>query len=74
MKDQQELLQSYTIGNLELPNRVIMAPMTRSRADNEYSRPTEDLHAVYYKQRASAGLIITEGSQISQEAVGYINT
>ena len=47
--------------------------MTRSRADNQEKAPT-DLHAEYYKQRASAGLIITEGSQISQEAVGYINT
>jgi len=74
MKEQQELLQPYTLGNLELPNRVVMAPMTRSRANNEHNRPVNDLHGMYYQQRASAGLIITEGSQISKEAVGYINT
>lgn len=50
-----------------------MAPMTRSRADNPGNSPTK-LHATYYKQRAGAGLIITEGSQISKQAVGYINT
>lgn len=50
-----------------------MAPLTRSRADNPDNAPT-DLHAEYYRQRASAGLIISEGSQISKRAVGYINT
>ncbi|MDB4293392.1 alkene reductase [Maribacter sp.] len=74
MKKEQELLKPCTLGNLQLPNRVVMAPMTRSRADNEHNRTTEDLHGVYYTQRASAGLMITEGSQISKEAVGYINT
>ncbi|MEX2592289.1 MAG: alkene reductase, partial [Anditalea sp.] len=69
----QPLLESLQIGDLELKNRVIMAPMTRSRADNPENAPTS-LHAKYYKQRASAGLIITEGSQISKKAVGYINT
>ena len=71
---EQELLQPYTLGHLELPNRVVMAPMTRSRADNKHNKPTSDLHGVYYKQRASAGLVITEGAQISKEAVGYVNT
>lgn len=74
MKKEQELLKPYTLGTLQIPNRVVMAPMTRSRADNDHNRPIEDLHGVYYTQRASAGLIITEGSQISKEAVGYINT
>ncbi|MFZ0488650.1 MAG: alkene reductase [Salegentibacter sp.] len=69
----QALLQSYKMGGLDLPNRVVMAPMTRSRADNPENKPTE-LHAEYYKLRASAGLIITEGSQVSKDAVGYINT
>ncbi|MGB8375669.1 MAG: alkene reductase, partial [Salegentibacter sp.] len=69
----QALLQSYKMGGLELPNRVVMAPMTRSRANNPENKPTE-LHAEYYKLRASAGLIITEGSQVSKDAVGYINT
>ena len=69
----QALLQSYKMGDLDLPNRVVMAPMTRSRADNPENKPTE-LHAEYYKLRASAGLIITEGSQVSKDAVGYIKT
>ena len=60
--------------NIQLKNRVIMAPMTRSRADNEGNVPTDELHGLYYEQRASAGLVITEGSQVSKEAVGYINT
>ena len=51
-----------------------MAPMTRSRADNKEKVATGDLQGLYYEQRASAGLIITEGSQVSKEAVGYINT
>ena len=54
-------------------NRVIMAPMTRSRADNPENAPT-NLHAEYYRQRSSAGLIISEGAQISKRGVGYINT
>lgn len=51
-----------------------MAPMTRSRADSSGNIPTDDLHGLYYEQRASAGLIITEGSQVSTKAVGYIHT
>jgi N-ethylmaleimide reductase len=69
----QSLLSAYE-GNIKLKNRIVMAPMTRSRANNKENRPTEELHVPYYAQRASAGLIITEGSQVSQEAVGYINT
>jgi N-ethylmaleimide reductase len=69
----QPLLEKLQLGDLELKNRVIMAPMTRSRADNPGNVPTE-LHATYYSQRASAGLLITEGSQVSKIAVGYINT
>ncbi len=74
MKIDQPLLQPLKMGNLELPNRVIMAPMTRSRAQNANNAPTEYLHAEYYTQRATAGLIITEGSQVSKRAVGYIHT
>lgn len=69
----QPLLQPLELGDLKLNNRVIMAPMTRSRADNPENAPTA-IHAEYYRQRASAGLIITEGSQISKKAVGYIHT
>ena len=49
-----------------------MAPLTRSRADNRDHAPTE-LHVEYYRQRASAGLIISEGTVVSQEGVGYVN-
>ncbi|WP_073061788.1 alkene reductase [Fodinibius roseus] len=69
MNKQQPLLESYNLSGLDLSNRVVMAPMTRSRA-GEGNVPT-DLMATYYKQRASAGLIITEGTQISRQGVGY---
>lgn len=69
----QPLLTPVKLGRYELPNRVVMAPMTRSRAYNRDRAPAE-LHAEYYAQRASAGLIITEGSQISPQGVGYIHT
>lgn len=65
------LLEPYVSTTLELANRIVMAPMTRSRADNEALAATA-LHAVYYSQRASAGLIITEGTTISPRATGYI--
>lgn len=71
--NKQPLLEKLEKGNLKLSNRVVMAPMTRSRAANEEKVPF-DIHVEYYRQRASAGLIITEGSQISERAVGYINT
>ena len=69
----QHLLTPYN-KNITLKNRVAMAPMTRSRADNEGKVATDQLQGLYYEQRASAGLIITEGSQVSKKAVGYINT
>jgi len=65
--------KSYKIGRYELPNRVFMAPMTRSHANNPENVATP-LIAEYYAQRASAGLLITEGSQVSKQGVGYINT
>jgi N-ethylmaleimide reductase len=67
------LLKPIKVGHMELPNRIFMSPMTRSRADNPENKATP-LIAEYYAQRASAGLIISEGSQVSKEAVGYINT
>ena len=69
MTTENPLLESYSLGDIELSNRVIMAPMTRSRA-GDGNTPTE-LNAKYYKQRASAGLIISEGTQISEQGVGY---
>jgi len=74
MDHNQSLLQPIKIGDLDLKNRVVMAPMTRSRADNPEKAPTAELQGEYYQQRASAGLIISEGSQISEKAVGYVNT
>ncbi|MDZ7921548.1 alkene reductase [Rhodoferax sp.] len=61
------------VGNKELTfkNRVFMAPMTRGRSKDQVAN---DLTASYYAQRASAGLIFTEGTQISAQAVGWTNT
>jgi len=70
--DPQPLLRPVRLGALELPNRVVMAPMTRARAANAELAPT-DLHATYYAQRAGAGLIVSEGTWVSPEAIGYIN-
>ena len=67
------LLKPIKLGRHKLPNRIFMSPMTRCRADNPDNAATT-LIAKYYAQRASAGLIITEGSQVSPEAVGCINT
>lgn len=66
------LFQAISLGALTLPNRIAMAPMTRGRAKNPGIIPTE-MQAVYYGQRASAGLIISEGTWISKEAIGFIN-
>ena len=73
MSKHQSLLKEFNLNGIMLKNRIVMAPMTRSRADNPGNVPT-GLIAEYYAQRASAGLIISEGSQISKRAVGYINT
>lgn len=61
------------MGDLTLPNRIVMPPLTRHRADPATLAATA-LNATYYAQRASAGLLIAEASQISQEGQGYINT
>jgi N-ethylmaleimide reductase len=61
------------MGKLELPNRIVMAPLTRMRAANPGHVPTE-LHAEYYAQRASAGLIIGECTEISPDAYGWADT
>ena len=73
MKNEQPLLDTCVVGGIKLNNRIAMSPMTRSRSDNAANAPTA-LTARYYEQRASAGLLITEGSQISKQAVGYVNT
>ncbi len=66
------LFTPVRIGPYELRNRVVMAPMTRSRA-GEGNVPTP-LMAEYYVQRAGAGLIVSEGSQVSPQGVGYPHT
>ncbi|PKQ64451.1 alkene reductase [Labilibaculum filiforme] len=63
------LLTPFTIGEIELKNRMVMAPMTRNRA-GVGNVPTK-LMAEYYEQRAGAGLIISEGSQVSPQGMGY---
>src|SRR5882757_5753320 len=67
-----KLFEPIKIGRLTLPNRVVMAPMTRNRAGPGHV-PTP-LNALHYRQRAGAGLIITEGSQVSPQGIGYPNT
>ena len=68
-----KLLQATQVGDTPVQNRVFMAPLTRSRADNPEYKPT-DIHATYYEQRAGAGLIITEATVISEQGRGYVNT
>lgn len=66
------LFTQYRLGDLDLSNRLVMSPMTRSRAlDGNVPNP---LAATYYAQRASAGLIVTEATQVSPQGVGYIRT
>ncbi len=69
----EKLFTPIAIGDLTLPNRVVLAPLTRNRALPDGDVP-HALNAEYYAQRASAGLIITEASQISPEGKGYILT
>jgi len=66
------LFDRYQLGDIELANRIVMAPMTRSRA-GAGDVPT-DLHVEYYRQRATAGLIVTEGTQPSANGKGYCRT
>ncbi|MEJ1962429.1 MAG: alkene reductase [Gammaproteobacteria bacterium] len=66
------LFSSHVLGSLTLPNRIVMAPMTRNRAVG--ANVPHSAAPLYYSQRASAGLIITEGSQVSPKGVGYVRT
>ena len=67
-----DLFAPFQLGPLLLPNRIVMAPMTRNRA-GAGNVPTA-LNAEYYVQRASAGLIVTEATQVSPQGVGYPGT
>ena len=62
------LFEPVLAGDLQLPNRVVMAPLTRNRAPNAVPTP---LMATYYQQRASAGLLITEATAVSHQGQGY---
>lgn len=64
-----DLLTPVRLGSYELPNRMVMSPLTRSRA-GEGLAPTR-VNATYYRQRASAGLIITEATHVTPQGVGY---
>ncbi|RMH50404.1 MAG: alkene reductase [Bacteroidetes bacterium] len=66
-----KLLEPFELGPLHLPNRIVMAPMTRNRATG--TLPNE-MMATYYRQRVSAGLIITEATQVDPMGQGYPNT
>lgn len=66
-----DLFSPLRVGELELPNRIVMAPLTRTRAPGRV--PTA-LMAEYYRQRASAGLILSEATVVSPQAVGYADT
>jgi len=66
------LFDPIRIGRMDLPNRIVMAPLTRNRTPGDHA-PTE-LNATYYAQRASAGLVVSEGSQPSAVGQGYLDT
>jgi N-ethylmaleimide reductase len=72
MTKEIDLFSPFRLGALDLPNRIVMAPMTRNRA-GPGNAPTA-LNAAYYAQRASAGLIVSEGSQVSPQGLGYPGT
>lgn len=63
------LFSSYRLGRMTLPNRIVMTPMSRGRTG--MGETATALMAEYYRQRASAGLLIGESAQISQQGQGY---
>jgi 2,4-dienoyl-CoA reductase-like NADH-dependent reductase (Old Yellow Enzyme family) len=67
------LFDPLKVGALTLPNRIVMAPLTRSRADGE-GRVPNAMMAEYYEQRASAGLILSEATSVTPMGVGYADT
>ncbi len=66
------LFDPIKLGDIELRNRIVMAPLTRSRASE--GRMPNDLMRIYYCQRASAGLIVAEATSVSPQGVGYAHT
>lgn len=73
MSRSTKLFETYKLGPITLANRLVMAPLTRNRAAPGTFVPSP-LAADYYGQRASAGLLITEASQVSQQGQGYQDT
>ncbi|WP_110180394.1 N-ethylmaleimide reductase [Nocardioides solisilvae] len=71
--DLSRLLEPLDLGAVKARNRVFLAPLTRMRAEQPGDL-VGDLHVEYYRQRATAGLVISEGTQISEEAKGYADT
>ncbi|MDB5650772.1 MAG: nemA [Hyphomicrobiales bacterium] len=71
--DASVLFSHHRLGTLDLPNRIVMAPLTRNRATPGTDAP-HSMNTDYYVQRARAGLIVTEATQISQQGQGYIQT
>ena len=71
--DASVLFQPLKVGDVEIKNRIVMAPLTRNRASHDNDAPN-DLNVEYYTQRAGAGLIVTEATQISRQGQGYIYT
>ena len=67
------LFQPHDLGTVTLPNRVLMSPLTRSRSSQPGDVPN-DMNAQYYQQRAGAGLIISEATQVSPQGKGYAFT
>jgi len=67
-----EVFEPIKVGNWELPQRFVMAPLTRNRAGD--GQVPQDIAVTYYAQRAGAGLIVTEGTQPSAVGQGYLNT
>lgn len=68
------LFSPVTVGALQLQNRIFMAPLTRMRSRDDTDVPVLPLMAEYYRQRANAGLIISEASQVSPQGKGYMGT
>src|SRR5262252_3507369 len=68
-----KLLEPFKLGPITLPNRLVMAPLTRNRAVPPGMVPSP-LAIEYYGQRASAGLLVTEATQVSQQGQGYQDT
>ena len=71
--DASVLFKPLKVGDTEITNRIVMAPLTRNRATHSNDAPN-DLNVEYYTQRAGAGLIVTEATQISRQGQGYIYT